>query len=46
MHRTGHNDHHLVKSVKDSIDFAAKRQVWQRMILWIIRPMLIAVSQA
>ncbi|MBR2831808.1 MAG: hypothetical protein IKE57_02640 [Oscillospiraceae bacterium] len=34
----------MAKSIEDSIDFAAKRQVWQRMILKIIRPMLIAMS--
>jgi hypothetical protein len=33
----------MAKSIEDSIDFAAKRQVWQRMILKIIRPMLIAM---
>ena len=38
------NDHRMAKSIEDSIDFAAKRQVWQRMILKIIRPMLIAMS--
>ena len=40
----GYNDHRMAKSIEDSIDFAAKRQVWQRMILKIIRPMLIAMS--
>ena len=29
----GDNDHRMAKSIDDSIDFAAKRQVWQRMIL-------------
>ena len=29
----------MAKSIENSIDFAAKRQVWQRMILKIIRPM-------
>ena len=28
-----YNDHRMAKSIEDSIDFAAKRQVWQRMIL-------------
>jgi len=28
----GYNDHRIAKSIKDSIDFAAKRQVWRRMI--------------
>ena len=28
-----HNDHRMAKSIEDSIDFAAKQQVWQRMIL-------------
>ena len=28
-----HNDYRMAKSIKDSIDFAAKQQVWQRMIL-------------
>ncbi|MBR5095153.1 MAG: hypothetical protein IK095_08665 [Oscillospiraceae bacterium] len=27
-----------------SIDLAAKRQVWQRMIHWIIRPMFMAMD--
>ena len=27
-----YNDYRIAKSIKDSIDFAAKRQVWQRMI--------------
>ena len=27
------NNHRMAKSVEDSIDFAAKRQVWQQMIL-------------
>ena len=39
-----YNDHRLAKSIENSIDFAAKRQVWQRMILKIIRHMLIAMS--
>ena len=39
-----YNDHRMAKSIENSIDFAAKRQVWQRMILKIIRPMLIAMS--
>ncbi|MBQ7473429.1 MAG: hypothetical protein IJS79_03665 [Oscillospiraceae bacterium] len=39
-----YNDHRMAKSIEDSIDFAAKRNVWQRMILFIIRPMLIAMS--
>ena len=39
-----HNDHRMAKSIENSIDFAAKRQVWQRMILKIIRPMLITMS--
>jgi len=39
-----YNDHRIAKSIEDSIDFAAKRQVWQRMILWIIRPILIAMN--
>ena len=30
---TDYNDHLMAKSIGDSIDFAAKRQVWQRMIL-------------
>jgi hypothetical protein len=34
----------MAKSIERSIDFAAKRQAWQRMILKIIRPMLIAMS--
>ena len=38
------NDHRMAKSIAVSIDFAAKRQVWQRMILSIIRPMLIAMN--
>jgi hypothetical protein len=40
----GYNDHRMAKSIGDSIDFAAKRQVWQRMIHGIIRPVLIAMS--
>ena len=28
-----YNDRWMAKSIDDSIDFAAKRQVWQRMIL-------------
>ena len=39
-----YNDHRMAKSIENTIDFAAKRQVWQRMILKIIRPMLIAMS--
>ena len=31
--RGDYNDHWMAKSIDDSIDFAAKRQVWQRMIL-------------
>ena len=31
--RYSNNDHRMAKSIEDSIDFAAKRQVWQRMIL-------------
>ena len=31
--RIAYNDHRMAKSIDDSIDFAAKRQVWQRMIL-------------
>jgi len=27
-----YNDHRMAKSIEGSIDFAAKRQVWQRMI--------------
>jgi len=34
----------MAKSIGDSIDFAAKRHVWQRMIRRIIRPMFIAMS--
>ena len=34
----------MAKSIENSIDFAAKRQVWQQMIVKIIRPMLIAMS--
>jgi len=33
----------MAKSIEDSVDFAAKRQVWKRMILKIIRPMRIAM---
>ena len=29
----GYNDYRMAKSIEESIDFAAKRQVWQRMIL-------------
>jgi hypothetical protein len=43
-HRTRYNDHRRAKSIIDSIDFAARRQVWQRMIQRIIRPMLIAMK--
>ena len=32
-HLIGYNDHRMAKSIEASIDFAAKRQVWQRMIL-------------
>ena len=39
-----YNDHRKAKSIKDSIDFAAKRQVWRRMIQKIIRAMLIAMN--
>ena len=39
-----YNDHRLAKSSGDSIDFAAKPVVWQRMIHRIIRPMLLAMS--
>ena len=28
-----YNDYRMAKSIEDSIDFAAKQQVWQRMIL-------------
>jgi hypothetical protein len=28
-----YNEHQMAKSIEDSIDFAAKRQAWQRMIL-------------
>jgi len=34
----------MAKSIDDSIDFAAKRQVWRRMIFKIIRAMLIAMN--
>jgi len=34
----------MAKSIEGSIDFAAKRQVWQRMIHGIIRTMLIAMN--
>jgi len=34
----------MAKSIEASIDFAAKRQVWQRMIQRILRPMLIAMN--
>ena len=37
------NDHRMAKSSENSIDFAAKRQVWQRMILKIIHPMFTAM---
>ncbi|MBR1457018.1 MAG: hypothetical protein IJ594_07670, partial [Oscillospiraceae bacterium] len=37
-----YNDYRKAKSIEASIDFAAKRQVWQRMLQRIIRPMLIA----
>ena len=30
--RSSHNDYRIAKSIEDSIDFAAKRHVWQRMI--------------
>jgi hypothetical protein len=39
-----YNDYRMAKSIEDSIDFAAKRHVWQRMIQGIIRPMLIAMN--
>ena len=39
-----YNDHRLSKSIENSIDFTAKRQVWQRMILLIIRAMLMAMN--
>ena len=39
------NDYRIAKSIEDSIDFAAKRQVWQRMIHGIIRPMLTAMMK-
>ena len=39
-----YNDHRMAKSLENSIDFAAKRQVWQRMILIIIRGMLTAMN--
>ncbi|MBQ5976658.1 MAG: hypothetical protein IJL51_00810 [Oscillospiraceae bacterium] len=39
-----YNDHRMAKSIEDSIDFAAKLIVWQRMILKIIRPMFFAMS--
>ena len=38
-----YNEHRIAKSIKYSIDFAAKRSAWQRMIQRIIRPMLIAM---
>jgi len=38
-----YNDHQMAKSIENSIDFAAKRQVWQRMIPRIIRMMFIAM---
>ncbi|MBQ7248448.1 MAG: hypothetical protein IJS21_00260, partial [Deltaproteobacteria bacterium] len=34
----------IAKSIEESIDFAAKRQVWQRMIQRIIRLILIAMN--
>jgi len=34
----------MAKTIEDSIVFAAKRQVWQRMIQRIIRPTLIAMK--
>jgi hypothetical protein len=34
----------MAKTIADSIVFAAKRLVWQRMIFQIIRPMLIAMN--
>jgi hypothetical protein len=45
-HPTGvnYNDHRIAKSIENSIDFAAKRQVWRRMIQKIIRAMLIAMN--
>jgi len=39
-----YNNHRIAKPIESSIGFAAKRQVWQRMILCIIRPMLIAMN--
>ena len=39
-----YNDYRIAKSIDYSIDFAAKRQVWQRMIFKIIRPMPIAMN--
>ena len=39
-----YNEHRMAKLIEESIDFAAKRQVWQRMILQIIRLMLIAMN--
>jgi len=42
--RIRNNDHRITKSIESSIDFVAKRQVWQRMILKIIRAMFIAMN--
>ena len=39
-----YNEHRMAKSIEDSIDFAAKRQIWQRMILRIIRAMFIIIA--
>jgi len=39
-----YNDHRIAKTIEDSIVFAAKQQVWQRMILQIIRAMPIAMT--
>ena len=39
-----YNDHRMAKSIEGSIDFAAKRQVWQRMTQRVIRPMLIEMN--
>ena len=30
-HAVDHNDHRMAKSIEVSIDFAAKRQVWQEL---------------
>jgi len=39
------NDRCMAKAIEDSIDFAARRQVWRRMILCIVRPMLTAMNK-